>query len=352
MYERLSMIGVFGSIAVAIGLTCDVVAQQNPSEATARKVDAAASTPVELPDDIQGLLEHVKGVHGYRTDKPKTPSKIVRNYRSVEAALEKIHAIATDGDKQLPAYQDAMDLRLVFRTIAFSEGPRRGTPQERAELIEEIIARLGTSPNPSKDAMAAARKVAGALDFSGDPQAAAQYNRRVARILMSKSSKEAADLGDHLLAAARRLDSVGKPLELTGTLMDGGPIDWASYRGKVVLIEIWATWCTPCIHELNHVEQLYEQYHPRGFEVVGISVDENRQVLEGFLEKHPLPWATLNDGGPADNPFTTRYGITGASAAILVGRDGSVVNIRARDKQLDRLLEELLGPPSGATREK
>ncbi len=305
--------------------------------------DKAAKAAIELPDDVRQLLEHVRGVHGYRTAGPRPPSTPGRTYRSVEAALEKIHAIATKEDKRLPGYPEAMDLRLVFRTALFSQDSRRGTPQQRAELIQEIKGRVKSAQVPSKDLLAAAAKVASALESGNDPRSAVEFYRQVGRILVEKPDRQIASSGAKMLGAARRLELVGKPLELSGTQVDGSPLRWVDYRGKVVLVEVWATWCTPCIREFAHVERRLKEYRQRGFEVVGISVDENREALVDFLEKNPLPWPTLYDGGPDANPFVTHYGIEGASAAILVGRDGNVVSIRAVGPELDRLLAELFG---------
>ncbi|MEX2111886.1 MAG: TlpA disulfide reductase family protein [Pirellulales bacterium] len=339
-----SLLAVFGLLG---GHTRNISAAEVPCGAEPTKVGSKATQPaIVLPDDIRQLLEHVKGVHGHPTSGPRPPSARGRTYRSVEAALEKIHDIASEEDKQLPGYQEAMDLRLVFRTALFSEGPGRGTPKQRAELIEAIQSRLQSCPIPSKDVLAAAAKVASALEAGAEPQRAVEFYRQVGRILVEKPDERVAAKGAQMLGAARRLELVGKPLELAGTPIDGSRFDWADYRGKVVLVEVWATWCTPCIREFVNVERRRNEYRQRGFEVIGISVDENREALDDFLEKSPLPWPTLYDGGPDANPFVPRYGIAGASAAILVGRDGNVVSIHAFGRELDRLLAELLGANS------
>ena len=94
-----------------------------------------------------------------------------------------------------------------------------------------------------------------------------------------------------------RLGLVGKPLTLEGTTVEGKPFDWAKYKGKIVLVDFWATWCGPC-RKLVNIEKNYEAYHGRGFDVVGISVDRDRGELDKYLKETSTP-------GPS---FTTRRG--------------------------------------------
>jgi hypothetical protein len=88
-------------------------------------------------------------------------------------------------------------------------------------------------------------------------------------------------------------------------------------------------------------------YHDRGFDVVGVSVDRDREALEEFLQQTPLPWTTLHEQG-GQHPEASYYGISAIPTTILIGRDGKVVSLTARGPELTRLLKKLIGPPEPA----
>ena len=144
-----------------------------------------------------------------------------------------------------------------------------------------------------------------------------------------------------MLGSARRLGLVGHELTLDGTTAADQTFDWATYRGKIVLIDFWATWCGPCVAELPNVRELYDKYHERGFDVVGISLDRDRAALDKFLSEKDIPWTTLHQVG-GQHPAAAFYGVSVIPTMFLVGRDGKVVSIRARGEELKRLMGELI----------
>jgi thiol-disulfide isomerase/thioredoxin len=122
-----------------------------------------------------------------------------------------------------------------------------------------------------------------------------------------------------------------KPLDLKFTSVDGKPVDLAAMRGKVVLIDFWATWCPPCRKEIPDVVAAYTKYHDKGFSVVGISLDSSRENLLSFIKEHGMVWPQDFEGGSEGNSIAERFGIQQIPAMWLVGKDGKVISMDARE---------------------
>jgi len=121
--------------------------------------------------------------------------------------------------------------------------------------------------------------------------------------------------------------------------LEGKPISLADYRGKVVLIDFWATWCQPCLAEIPNIRAVYKKYHSKGFEVIGVSFDRDETVLREFIKENQLPWRQIFAGEKQSSPVAQKYRIRGIPAQFLISREGKVISVDARSNRLDKLVE-------------
>jgi thiol-disulfide isomerase/thioredoxin len=141
---------------------------------------------------------------------------------------------------------------------------------------------------------------------------------------------------------------VSKPLTIAGATVDGKPFTTADWKGKVILVDFWATWCGPCREELPRVKSLYSQYHSQGLEVLGVSNDMDVQALRSFVGADSgMPWPQLFDPQAAGqqlwNPITTGFGINGIPTMFLIDKNGICRSVTARqdmETQIPKLLHE------------
>lgn len=218
-------------------------------------------------------------------------------------------------------------------------------PDEQAQVVAEFRKVISESKDLGADEAGLALNLAMSLEYKGDPKVAADVFREFGKAFALATDPKVSRMAKMLQGAARRMDLVGNPIEIKGPQLNGKQLDWSAYKGKVVLIDFWATWCGPCRAELPNIKKMHEIYHKRGFEVIGISLDNNADIAAKFMEKENLPWACIfEERGEGKEDLTTYYGVFSIPQAVLVGRDGRVVSLRARGAELPRLLEKLIGP--------
>jgi thiol-disulfide isomerase/thioredoxin len=144
----------------------------------------------------------------------------------------------------------------------------------------------------------------------------------------------------------RRLSIIGSQVEIDGVLSTGEAFDWPAQRGKVVLIDFWATWCPPCLKLLPELEALHAEYHDQGFEIVGVSLDNDRAVLDQFLAQRKLPWPILANiaGKPQTEPEQNadRYGVEAIPVVILVDKQGKAIATGLHGEALAARVKQLL----------
>jgi thiol-disulfide isomerase/thioredoxin len=134
-----------------------------------------------------------------------------------------------------------------------------------------------------------------------------------------------------------------KPLELAFKATDGSDVDIAKLRGKVVLIDFWATWCGPCVAEVPKIVASYEKLHPKGFEIIGLSFDQDKSALDKFTKEKGMTWVQYFDGAGWKNKFGQQFGINSIPRMWLVDKKGMVVDTNGRadlESKVEKLLAE------------
>lgn len=127
----------------------------------------------------------------------------------------------------------------------------------------------------------------------------------------------------------------GDVMQFTSPTIRGPRFDLASLRGRPVLVVFWATWCPGCVKEAPEIKEFYERYHDEGLEVVGVSLDVNREELAAFVNKQQLPWPQMFSNHPGNeawnNPIAKHYGVESIPCAFLLDEQGTIVASHLRN---------------------
>jgi peroxiredoxin len=145
----------------------------------------------------------------------------------------------------------------------------------------------------------------------------------------------------------KRLSSMlpigGEAPEIRQQTPEGGTFALSQLRGKVVLIDFWASWCRPCRIENPAVKQVYDKFHRKGFEILGVSLDRDHGAWVGAIQQDGLPWKHVSDLGFWQNAAAQEYGVNSIPFTVLLDREGKIVAKGLRAHDLEAQLAQLLG---------
>lgn len=217
---------------------------------------------------------------------------------------------------------------------------------QRSQLLEELFTIINQD-GLSRDLYTVASSIAARI-ANQEPEAGAQVYLQLADAMEKSDDPALAERAERTRGSARRVQLPGNFMAIEGTTADGEPFDWDKYRGKVVLVDFWASWCGPCRREIPNMKDQLAKYGEKGFAIVGINLDNTREAYQKYVDEQELTWENLlsdKEGEQGwDHPLVTYYGVSGIPTAILVDKEGKVVTLSARGQTLNRHLEELLGP--------
>jgi peroxiredoxin len=174
-----------------------------------------------------------------------------------------------------------------------------------------------------------------------------------AEVLLKKLTKPSTGR-DHRISemASRQLAMIGSlrklkiglpALDFSGKTAKGDPIALKDYRGKVVLLDFWASWCAPCRKEMPNVKKVYDTYHGKGFEIIGVSLDDQESKYKNYMSREKLPWPQIFDGKGWRSEIGMLYAVTSIPATYLIDRDGIIRYKNVRGGELEEAVKKLVG---------
>ena len=183
----------------------------------------------------------------------------------------------------------------------------------------------------------------------GDPEKAAEVLQKVKRDLPeTEFGKRVDSILDGLkrpIEAERIRDTLvvgAKFPDFNVADLAGQPLSVANNKGRVVLIDFWATWCPPCRAELPNVIATYQKYHSKGFDIIGVSLDEDKAQLLSFIKDHNMAWPQYFDGKKWDNQLAMNYGVEIAPTTYLLDGEGKIIGKDLRGDDLKKAVATAL----------
>ena len=222
-----------------------------------------------------------------------------------------------------------------FLSMSIDDPPADHFMKVQAEWLKQLEQFVKEFPTVD-DAAEAMLQLAYARELGGEEEEAAKWYSRIAKEFpKSRVAKKAT-------GAQTRLDSVGKILTLKGQSPSGQLIDLSKYRGQVVLIQYWATWCKPCKADMPTLKDLASRYGKSGFDILGVNLDGTAEEMAEYVKEYQLPWPQIYEEGGLDSRPANELGILTLPTMILVDKEGKVVNRNIRVAEIDGELRRLI----------
>ena len=225
--------------------------------------------------------------------------------------------------------------RLLAIYMHSQQQPEANFVEIQQQWLKDLEEFATTYPR-SDDAAEAQLQLAMSQEFGGSADKAEGWYRKVVEGFPNTERAKKAS------GALRRLNSEGKVVALRGPALGRGKIDLARLKGKLVLVQFWATWCGPCKQDMTLLKELHAKNKRRGFEVIGVCLDDDPEEAKQFLATAKLPWPHLYEPGGLNSRPANELGVMTLPLMMLVGQDGKVANRSIHAAEVDAEIQRRL----------
>ena len=315
-------------------------------------VDSGTAKPEELVNLAKTILTSGKDLTSANLSAMAQAVEVLSKRSDVEAAIQLAKNVEEgfreNAEPQLALgawdlYASRIQETSDAMAIIQSDSPADQDPARARAAIDALMAKI-PSPWTSFFLVQMAIKV----EYSGRPLIAKEMVEVAKTQIDNLKDPEAKEeLDRNCKQFMSRVGILNKPMNLSELVdVSGKPLDLARYKGKVVLVDFWATWCGPCLQEIPNIEDALLTHGKNGFEVIGINLDDDRANLDSFLQSKKLPWSTYVSSKPDavgfSTPLAKEIGISSIPFIAIIGKDGNVAGIHVRGRKIIDKIVELL----------